>query len=191
MWKCEMLTICLDLNMLIFVLDTYNEAMWDICNTCKTVNTDVVHSVWSEFHHIERTESLIMSWWRHQMETFSAFMAICAGNSPVPGEFPTQRPVTRSFDVYFVLSPNKRLSKQSWGWWFETLSPPLWRHRNVFFTLLWIWPRSVHWRPVSCCRESPSCRGWEEFVVGRSQGDYGEGRGGRVRLVGEQGTRQQ
>ena len=64
------------------------------------------------------------------METFSALLAICAGNSPVPGEFPTQRPVTRSFDVYFDLHPNKRLSKQSLGWWFEALSPPLWRHRN-------------------------------------------------------------
>ena len=60
----------------------------------------------------------------------SALLAICAGNSPVPGEFPTQRPVTRSFDVYFDLRPNKRLSKQSWGWWFETPSRPLWRHRN-------------------------------------------------------------
>ena len=46
------------------------------------------------------------------METFSALLAICAGNSPVPGEFPTQRPVTRSLDVYFNLRPNKRLSKQ-------------------------------------------------------------------------------
>ena len=36
------------------------------------------------------------------METFSALLAICAGNSPVPGEFPTQRPVTRSFDVYLI-----------------------------------------------------------------------------------------
>ena len=44
--------------------------------------------------------------------------------------FPTQRPVTRSFDVYFDLRPNKRLSKHSWGWWFETLSCSLWRHRN-------------------------------------------------------------
>ena len=68
--------------------------------------------------------------WRHQMETFSALLAICAGNSPVPGELPAQRPVTRSFDVYFDLRPNKRLSKQSWGWWFETLSCTLWRHRN-------------------------------------------------------------
>ena len=70
------------------------------------------------------------SLWRHQMETFSALLAICAGNSPVTGEFPTQRPVTRSFDVYFDLCPNERLSKQSWGWWFETLSRSLWRHRN-------------------------------------------------------------
>ena len=75
-----------------------------------------------------------ISWWRHQMETFSALLAICAGNSPVPGEFPTQRPVTRSFDVYFDLRPNKRLSKQSWGWWFETQSRPLWRHRNAHGT---------------------------------------------------------
>ena len=47
-----------------------------------------------------------------------------------PGEFPTQGPVTRSFDVFFDLHLNKRLSKQWWGWWFETLSRPLWRHRN-------------------------------------------------------------
>ena len=69
-------------------------------------------------------------WWRHQMEIFSALLTICAGNSPIPCEFPTQRPVTRSFDVYFDLHPNKRLSKHSWGWWFETQSHPLWRHRN-------------------------------------------------------------
>ena len=36
---------------------------------------------------------------------------------PVPGDFPVQRPVTRSFDVFFDLRSNKRLSKQSWGWW--------------------------------------------------------------------------
>ena len=47
-----------------------------------------------------------LTWWRHQMETFSALLAICAGNSPVPGEFPTQRPVTRSFEVFFHLRLN-------------------------------------------------------------------------------------
>ena len=44
------------------------------------------------------------------METFSALLAICAGNSPVTGEFPAQRPVTRSFDVFFDLRLNKRMS---------------------------------------------------------------------------------
>ena len=72
------------------------------------------------------------TWWRHQMETFSALLALCAGNSSVPSEFPTQWPVTRGFDVFFDLRPNKRLSKLSWGWWFETLSCSLWlwRHCN-------------------------------------------------------------
>ena len=70
------------------------------------------------------------TWWRHQMEIFSALLAICTGNSPIPGDFPAQRPVTRSFDVFFDLRLNKRLSKQSWAWWFETPSCPLWRHCN-------------------------------------------------------------
>ena len=61
-------------------------------------------------------------WWRHQMETFSALLAICAGNPPVTGEFPALRPVTRGFDVFFDLHPNKRLSKQWWGRWFGTPS---------------------------------------------------------------------
>ena len=46
------------------------------------------------------------SWWRHQIETFSALLAICARNSPVSGEFPAQRPVTLSFDVFFDLRLN-------------------------------------------------------------------------------------
>ena len=70
------------------------------------------------------------TWWRHQMGTFSALLAICAGNSPAPGEFPAQKPVTRSFEVFFDLCLNKRLSKQSWEWWFETLPRPLWRQCN-------------------------------------------------------------
>ena len=53
------------------------------------------------------------TWWRHQMETFSAVLALCAGNSPLTGEFPSQRPVTRSFGVFFDL--NKRLSKPNAG----------------------------------------------------------------------------
>ena len=108
------------------------------------------------------------AWWRHEMETFSVLLAICAGivwvlreahwhweglshshgdvikwklftallaicaeNSPVPGEFPAQKPMTRNFDGFFDLRPNKLFSKQSWGGWFETPWRPLSGHRNV------------------------------------------------------------
>ena len=53
---------------------------------------------------------------------------VTAGNSPVTGEFPSHRPVTRSFDDFFDLRLNKRLSKQSRRRWFETPSLSLWRH---------------------------------------------------------------
>ena len=36
-----------------------------------------------------------VAWWRHQMETFSALLALCAGNSPVTGQFPSQRSMSR------------------------------------------------------------------------------------------------
>ena len=73
----------------------------------------------------------LFTWWRHQMKPFSELLALCPGNSPVTGEFPAQRPVTRSFDVFFDLHLNKQLSKQSWGWWFEMPLHPSWRHCNV------------------------------------------------------------
>ena len=56
------------------------------------------------------------------------------GISPVTGEFPAKRPVTRSFDVFFDLRLNKLLGKRSWGWWFETPSCSLWRHLNILGT---------------------------------------------------------
>ena len=79
-----------------------------------------------------------VTWWRHHMETFSALLAICAGNSPVAGEFPTQRPVTRSFGVFFDLRLSIRVSKQWSGWWFKTPSHPLWRNCNDGLTKSWI-----------------------------------------------------
>ena len=92
--------------------------------------------------------------WRNEMEIFSALLALCAGNSQVTGEFPSQRPVTRSFDIIFDLRPNKRLSKQSWGWWSETPSRPLWRHCNerhpagIATATHWVWTK---W-PTVCSR---------------------------------------
>ena len=75
------------------------------------------------------------------MGTFSALLALSVGNSSVTGEFPSQRPVTRSFDVSFHLRLNKRLRKQPWGWWFGTPSCPLWRHSNGGMIGQW-----NHWR---------------------------------------------
>ena len=54
------------------------------------------------------------------METFSASLTICVGNSTVTCEFPAQRPVTRSF-VFFDLRLIKRFRKQSWGRWLMAL----------------------------------------------------------------------
>ena len=86
----------------------------------------VIKIIWSEYSGPRMVR--VNAWWWHQIEIFSALLAFCAGNSPVNGEFPAQRPVMRSFDVIFDLCLNKWLSKQSWGWWSETLS--LWRHCN-------------------------------------------------------------
>ena len=78
------------------------------------------------------------------METFSAILAICAGNSSASGEFPAQRPVTRSFDVFFDLRMNERLSKHSWGWWLDTPSRPIWRQGNVYLICVTKKKRYVH-----------------------------------------------
>ena len=91
-------------------------------------------------------------WWMTTSSNGNIFRVtgpLC-GEFTGPGEFPTQRPVTRSFDVFFDMRPNKRLSKQSWGWWFETPSLSLLRHRNG----IWAgqddvvkWKRFPHYRP--------------------------------------------
>ena len=68
------------------------------------------------------------------METFSALLAICAGNSPAPVNSPHKG---QSRGAFLDLRLNKRLSKQSWGWRFGTLSRPLWRHSNESTPFLW------------------------------------------------------
>ena len=64
------------------------------------------------------------TWWRHQMETFSALLALCH----------RWLPRTKASDAelwfFFDLHLNKRLSKQWGGWWFETPSRPWWRLCN-------------------------------------------------------------
>ena len=70
------------------------------------------------------------TWWRHHMETFSAILVPCEWNPQVTVGFLSQRPVKRSFDVFFDLRLNKQLSKQSRCWKFETPWRSLWRHCN-------------------------------------------------------------
>ena len=67
------------------------------------------------------------------METFSALLALCDGNSQVTGEFPSQRPVTRSFGVFFDLRLNRRLGKPTGR--LETPSRPSWRYCYAEITL--------------------------------------------------------
>ena len=86
-------------------------------------------------YRIHRKDNLTGAWWRHQMGPFSALLILYEGYTPVTGEIPSQRPVTRSFDVYFDLRPNKRVSKHSSRRWFETPSRSLWRRCNVFMVM--------------------------------------------------------
>ena len=80
------------------------------------------------------TSAPVYSWWCHQMETFSTLLALCVENSPVIGEFPSWRPLTWSFDIFFDLRLNKCLSKQLRCRWLERPSHSLWRHCNVLWS---------------------------------------------------------
>ena len=65
------------------------------------------------------------------LETLGRLSALRPGNSPMTGKFPAQRPVTRSFNVFFDLRLNQHLSKQWRRRWFETPSGSLWRYCNM------------------------------------------------------------
>ena len=119
----------------------------------------IVSQHWFRYHYLSqpwpRTESLyrvtkrqwvIYCWqrpWNATMTSsngniFRVTGHLC-GEFTGPGEFLTQRPVTRSFDVFFDLRLNKRLSKQPWGWWFETPSWSLSRHCNAVIRCASYW----------------------------------------------------
>ena len=63
-------------------------------------------------------------------------ISLCVGKSPVTGEFPSQMPVARGFDIFFDLRLNKQLSKQSRRGWFEIPLRWLWRHSSDFLVSL-------------------------------------------------------
>ena len=87
----------------------------------------------------------LRAWWRLQRKTCSALLTLCAGNSPVTSEFPSQRPVMQIFVVSFDQRLNKWLSKQWRCWWFQMPSPSLWCHCNgrTMMCLLWEFGRKL------------------------------------------------
>ena len=104
----------------------------------------------------------------------STLLALCAGNSPVTGEFPAQRPVTLSFGVFFDLHLNKRLSKLLWDWLFQTPLRSLWSHCNdpkinlvvamgTINQSLWFWSQNIFEELSRChsrwCPDLLHCQG--------------------------------
>ena len=100
----------------LFVIASYLPfwALWDFASRCVVID---------QWHAAAMMTS------SNGRNIFRVTGPLC-GEFTGPGEFPAQRPVTRSFDVYFDLRLNKRWSKQPWGWWFGTPSWPLWRQCN-------------------------------------------------------------
>ena len=106
---------------------SFDQIIWSVL---KTLYTNEV--LWAKTAYKTDLSAPFLSyipWWRHQMEKFSAWLAICAGNSSIPGEFSAHKPVMRSFGVFFDLHPNKWSGEKWWGGRFKTSSGPLWRHR--------------------------------------------------------------
>ena len=116
------------------------------CNTCRKIcqRFAILGGLYYGLVQIGFTHIMMTS----SNGNISASLALCAGNSPDIGEFPAQKPMTRSFDVSFDLRMNKRLSKHSWCWWFETPSRTLWRHCNVLQlrSRHWHWGNSWLWQ---------------------------------------------
>ena len=127
-------------------------------NQCWKINSILKHHDFVEYFQIMVTSS---------NGNIFHVTGLCAGNSPVTGEFPSQRPMTRSFDVFFDLRLNKRLSKQSKSWWFETPRRSLLRHSFG----LQVRPLCLKRRYLLCCGLSIDCK-TGPFIVERSRVDF-------------------
>ena len=98
----------------------------NIRNICKQVYVPLSCSTSQQLSPRSGIRNILLPkwWWHHQMETFSALLALCDGNSPVTCGFPSQTASNAGFDVFFGVSLNKRLNKQTRHRWFETPSRP-------------------------------------------------------------------
>ena len=97
------------------------------------------------------------AWWRHQMETLSALLTRCARNSPVTGESPLQRTLTRSFDVFFDLRLNKRLFN-------NRDAGDLRRHRAHYDVTIMAWIRLT--RTTKACDKETTVAGYHHNDMG-------------------------
>ena len=141
-------TLVPEQNGLHFVDDTFkcifmNENFCTLIQfSLRFVPNDAIDSMSVLFQVMTWYQKTTSPWWRHLMETFAALLTICAGNSLVTGEFPSQRPVTRSFDIFFDLCL-KQIVEQT----MET--PVIWDASALIMTSEWWLPEPPmirHWR---------------------------------------------
>ena len=116
-------------------------------------------------------DTMMGTWWRgdetlwcHQMFTFSVSVALCVGNSPVTGEFPSQRPVTWSFNVLLDPYLKKQFGKHLWHWWFVMPSLSLWHHCNYLHRI---------WNHNSSISSGPIDHNWSEDITVTSHEHHG------------------
>ena len=143
--------MCLYTLMVLYDINHFNTRT--INKSCDTLSWPVGPGRFAELDQYTRVFALVVNWETCLGNVISKYMYMCiyifteftlvfkwensrkwhiyVAQAPFMS-LPAQRPVTRSFDVFFDLHPNKRLSKHSRGWWFETPSRPLWRHCNGY-----------------------------------------------------------
>ena len=100
-----------------------------------STNGPVMRKAFPCCHERDPDGQQFLPWWRHQMETVSALLALCAAHSLVTGDFPTKRPVTRGFDIFFDLRLNKR-------WVNNREADYLRRHRTHYDVIVMMLPRT-------------------------------------------------
>ena len=113
------------------ILQKVDRRLFDCaCNKCLMTHLQGWLDVFNEFHVWSILYLFQLQLFMMTSSNGNIFRIIGPLCREFTGEFPTKRPVTQSFDVFFDLRLNKKLSKQSWGWWFEMPSRPLWCHSN-------------------------------------------------------------
>ena len=95
----------------------------DVMETDKVITKWIQSNLCTTPSHVSAKHDDVIKW-KH----FPRYWTFVRGIHRSPVNSPHKGPTTRSFDVFFDVRLNKRLSKQSWGWWFEMPSRPLWRH---------------------------------------------------------------